>query len=606
MKKKILVFDKLTITNLIFFFIFYFLGFEIYYISIKTNLRKLYILKKLKKFGIKWFNFEDFDNDEIYSNKVQLSKLFCDNFTDEVSKQIWSTNLKEVFFNRHHLSACLNYKIKEKSNEIIELLEVAKILGKNKQSFVWTKNSELFNQINNKLYGIKNINFFINLDWIKIITTFLQKIIHVFGNGIKISNILKPKVLNPNNSSTDFRSNSNVAFFPHKGMYTQNLLKDYFYSNNKKSIFFKKNILHIEWDPTDVKINSKLFYYRNNIPLIFWCDLNKKKESVIEIFKFILKMIPIVLILKKRGLVTFFFISAFQIIHAKKKLLTLKNIKYLLVGYDNLFPPEISVACKLIDVKTIALQERVIVPNWVHKMIFDYYFVMGEKSLKTIKRRMNKTIINLISINQQKIKKYKIKKYKLKKSNFDYKCLVIDMNSLPKKYWFDNGRSLNNWRSNKKFYTEIIYLAKKYKNILFMIKSKNYLWIKNPEFRNIYKDMNKTNNIKILSNQRFWTPVRSVINSDFAIARYSSLADEFLNLNKPIILYDLKGYPQRFFDYGQKIVSYNIIQVEDKINKLIKNFTKFNKNLNVDRRKLFFSNKNISLNSNLDKILNLN
>ena len=59
-------------------------------------------------------------------------------------------------------------------------------------------------------------------------------------------------------------------------------------------------------------------------------------------------MIPIVLILKKREFVTFFFISAFQIIHAKKKLLTLKNIKYLLVGYDNLFPPEISVACKLI------------------------------------------------------------------------------------------------------------------------------------------------------------------------------------------------------------------------------------------------------------------
>ena len=59
MKKKILVFDKLTITNLIFFFIINFLSFEIYYISIKTNLRKLYILKKLKKFGIKWFNFED-------------------------------------------------------------------------------------------------------------------------------------------------------------------------------------------------------------------------------------------------------------------------------------------------------------------------------------------------------------------------------------------------------------------------------------------------------------------------------------------------------------------------------------------------------------------
>ena len=216
---------------------------------------------------------------------------------------------------------------------------------------------------------------------------------------------------------------------------------------------------------------------------------------------------------------------------------------------------------------------------------------------------MNKTITNLICINQQKILSYKFEKYKPRKSNFDYKCLVIDMNSLPKKNWFDNGRSLNNWRSNKKFYEEIIYLANKYKNILFMIKSKNYLWIKNPEFKNILKNMNKIKNLKILSDQKLWTPVKSVIETDFAIARYSSLADEFFNLNKPIILYDLKGFPQKFFDYGFNVVSYNIQQIEYKINKLVKNFANYNKSLNADRKKLFFSNKITRINLNLEKIL---
>ena len=600
---KILIFDKLTIINLIFFFIFKFLGFEIYYVSIKTSLRKLYILKKLKKFGIKWFNFEDFDNDEIYSNKVQLSKVFCDNFTDDVAKKIWSNNLKEVFLDRYHLSACLNYKIKKSSNEIIELLEVAKILGKNKNVYVWSKNSKLFDEINNRFYRIKNLNFFLNLDLIKIIISLSIKAIFIFIEKFKFKNFLNSKALISGNSLNNLGHNINVAFFPHKGMYTQNLLKDYFYSDNKKSIFYKNNILHIEWNPIDIKKNTKLFYFKNNIPLIFWSRFNKKKEAIIETFLFLFKVISVILILKERGLFKYFFLSAFQIIHAKKKLLMLKNLKYLLVGYDNLFPPEISVASKLISIKTIALQERVIVPNWVHKMIFDYYFVFGQKSLKTLKKRMNKTITNLICINQQKILSYKFEKYKPRKSNFDYKCLVIDMNSLPKKNWFDNGRSLNNWRSNKKFYEEIIYLANKYKNILFMIKSKNYLWIKNPEFKNILKNMNKIKNLKILSDQKLWTPVKSVIETDFAIARYSSLADEFFNLNKPIILYDLKGFPQKFFDYGFNVVSYNIQQIEYKINKLVKNFANYNKSLNADRKKLFFSNKITRLNLNLEKIL---
>ena len=44
------------------------------------------------------------------------------------------------------------------------------------------------------------------------------------------------------------------------------------------------------------------------------------------------------------------------------------------------------------------------------------------------------------------------------------------MHSLPINNWYENGRILNNWKSNKKFYNEIIFLANKYKNIEFFDK----------------------------------------------------------------------------------------------------------------------------------------
>ena len=67
---KVLVFEKLTIWNLIFFFILKIFNFKIYYVSISINLRKYFIINSLKKFNIEWFSYEKFDHQEIYSNKT--------------------------------------------------------------------------------------------------------------------------------------------------------------------------------------------------------------------------------------------------------------------------------------------------------------------------------------------------------------------------------------------------------------------------------------------------------------------------------------------------------------------------------------------------------
>lgn len=600
---KVLVFEKLTIWNLIFFFILKIFNFKIYYISISINLRKYFIINFLKKFNIEWFNYEKFDHQEIYSNKTQISKVFCDKYTDFIANQVWSKDLSSIFINKYHLSACLNYKIKERANQIIELLEVAKILGKKNKVYVWSPNSDLFEKINFKFYRVKNLYLLFNFKFISTFLILINKFTFLVLKQFYF--LIFFLIKNFYNQVSDKKINfgTEVAFFPHKGMYTQNILKDYYYSNNKKSLFYKSKILHIEWQKKDINNTSKQFYKKNKINLLFWNDIKYRKTSLIDTLRFFFKTLNIYIFLKEKGISTYFYLSVFHIIHAKKKLENIKNLKLILVGYDNLFPPEISVAAKLCNINTIALQERVIVPSWVHKMIFDYYFVIGKKSYDIVRFRMKNTIRNITRLYQQKKDKYKIHLKEIKTKKYKLSCLVIDMHSLPINNWYENGRILNNWKSNKKFYNEIIFLANKYKNIEFLIKSKNYIWLNNPEFKTVCKIMHATKNIKILHNQKIWTPEKSINISDFAIARYSSLADEFLNLGKPVILYDLKGYPQKFFNYGDKLISSNVNHIEKKLKKLTKNLNKFNKSLDKDREKLFFKKKNNKLITILENLI---
>ena len=69
-----------------------------------------------------------------------------------------------------------------------------------------------------------------------------------------------------------------------------------------------------------------------------------------------------------------------------------------------------------------------------------------------------------------------------------------------------------------------------------MIKSKNYDWTKIPYFQNILKEFKFSSNIIILNDPYNWTPTNCLTNTNFGIAKMSSLADEMLVLNKPIII----------------------------------------------------------------------
>ena len=176
----------------------------------------------------------------------------------------------------------------------------------------------------------------------------------------------------------------------------------------------------------------------------------------------------------------------------------------------------------------------------------------------------------------------------------------MDLHSL--RSWYYNGRApVNSWRRNKDFYHEIINLAEHFPQVEFLIKSKQYDWLDIPYFKEISRQLYQKKNIVILSDQKKWTPIRSVNACDFAISLYSSLSDEMLAIGKPVIIIDKFGEPEKYFNFG-KILAKNLDEVIKKINLIVEDYKKYNFQIEEDRNKIYYKNQPGKLNIELNKI----
>ena len=584
-KKNILLINKINIFNFVILILFKIYFNKIFFLETDRWLRNKKILSFLEIFGLNWINYSYYDLENVHSNTVKKTTLFCDKYSIYISKNIWINSLSIFFLNKDLLTACINSKIKENIMNIYEMMEVAQLLQKKNQVSLIMSNNFFFRTIN-KNYNLINLNIF-NYDIFKcfsfIFTIFFKICLIIYKKVISV-NFCKKKNKNQKYKENKFK----VAFFPHKGMFTQNNVKDYFYLKKTNSNFNQKKIAHIEWSKSDLNKQSHKYYFKNKISLFFWDSF--KKKNIMSVLKFFIFKFKLLFKLYRFSILIEILSSAYQVHNARQMIANnFPKLKYILVGYDLLFPVEISIASKYLDIKTIAIQDRLLHPSWSHKMCFDYYFLLGQQSKKVAKERMGKTIKNLNKTQISKIDNFNIKKNKKHKSKT--KCLVVDFSSLEEKKWYSNGRSiLGNWKTNCNFYYEVVSLSKKYPNILFLIKSKNYFWLKNNYFKDLVKILNKQKNIKILKNQKKWTPEYSIKFADFAISRYSSLSDQMFYLNKPTLIFNYNGYPGSIFDFGDKILVNNLNQLENKINLIEKDYHHYNKSLQQIRRRLFYYN----------------
>lgn len=591
--KNILITNRVSIFNFIFLIFLKIFYDKIFFLQVDNYLRSKKLLFVFQILGLNWLNYNRYYLQDVLAKRDRKSALYSDKYSIYISKKIWINSLKTFFLNRDLLTSCINEKIHKEVVIIYEIMEMALILQKKNKVSLFLSNNFFFKTINKK-YSFKNLNF-INFDIFKIISIFFSSIFKIFltvSKKLILIFFLKKKQHSENKSKIE-KNKFKVAFFPHKGIILNSKIKDHFYLSKVNSNFNKKNIAHVEWSHVDLPKSSNDYYLKNKLPLFFWDIYSFRKKSLEAVIKFFIFKFKLIYRLLKFSIFVEVLASAYQIIHAKEKIKNnFKELKYILIGYDLLFANEITIACKHLNIQTIAVQDRILVPSWSHAMCFDYYFTLGPSSIKILKKRMGKFINSFYPTSILKNNNYSLKK-KINKNKL--KCLVIDFHSLEEKDWYLNGRTYVNWKENFNFYYNIYSLAKQHPNILFLIKSKNYLWVKNNYFKNLVKIFNKQKNIKILNNQKKWTPEYSIKYADFAIAKYSSLADQMLYIKKPVLVVNYDGYPGLVQDFGNKILINNFNQLKNKISLIENNYFKYNKSLEHVRRELFYYTKKNSI-----------
>jgi len=614
---KILVLNNLSIISLPIIIFFRLLNFKILFISINSYFRNRNFLKFLSLFNINWFNYQEYKLDDVKIELMVKAAKFSENLSSEISDKYWHPTLEKIFINKFYLTACLTtYIYKYEIQNVMELMTIAKSFEKNgNKTYLWIPNNLISKRVNAQFYNLKNLNIFPNFYIMQILIIGLN----VIKRKLKNLNSKKNNKLSNNTKSAKKYNNFKIAHYPHKGIYylsdagdygkPQLYLKDYFYSYNKNDPFFYQNLLHIEWNLAEVDQKSKNYYDDNNIQYLEWRSFSDNWKILIKTFLFWKKNMHLFFKLAKYDFQILYYLLfiTFQIFKSLENLSKLENLKVLLCCHDELFPTELSVACKIKKIMTVSIQDRISVSNVIPLFIFDLYFASGEKSKNIIRKKMPdpfvKNLKNLYLIKTDKYHDLKNdKNYNNDYLNYKFKCIVMDWHSFPG--WYENGRAIvQNWRINKDFYQIIIDLANNYPQVNFLIKSKNYKWMNISFFEKIVNDMNKKKNISILDDQKKWMPMESLKVGDFAIARPSSLAEEMLFIGKPVIIYNsCGGIPEKVFDFGKKILANNYEEISEKLNLIIKDYGKFNSELDEDRNKLFYKREPGKLNREMNKI----
>jgi len=603
---KIIIFKKISFLLFFFFIFFRILNFKIYYLNISSNslLKNKKIIYLLSKLNLVWFNYIDFDLNSVVIKQFKITKDFTDNFSNEISNKFWGKDLEKNFINKNYFNACLNQNIWVSTTESIELLCVADFLKKkyNLKVYIFSSNNIIFRKINHSYYNFRNLNFFPKLYILEIINYLVIIVFNKFLGSISLKskkqgfeNKIK-KNINPLNQYK-------IGFVPHQGVNYNNLfIKDFYYDPNKKSNFYPTKIIHIELQNKNYLIQSKNFYLKNKINNIIINDVISYRKILLKFIFFIIKTTLInVKIFKYDSEIFYYYLKTIYFIFKYEEIISkFSSLKLLLVGHDVLFPLELSVVCKKKNIKTIAIQDRIVSSYWTKLLIFDYYFVSSSIAKKLIKSRMFPDLINkLVNIHPIKVEKFtRLKNNIIRK---DIKCLILDRHS-DVDWYLGHRTANNNWKINKEFYELILKLSRQFPNIDFDIKSKDYEWLKINFFREIISKFNKQKNVNILNNKSALNHKLLLKKYDFIFAFHTSLSDELLFLGKPVILLNENGYPGDIFPFSKTLLADSYDEICKKIYLIIKNDKGYNLKLNKIKNKIFFNKKFLSFSNQINNI----
>jgi len=386
----------------------------------------------------------------------------------------------------------------------------------------------------------------IPLDLLNYLIKSVKKIFSIFSR--------QKKELNQNTNNQFFNTNDvnlkkfekkSVAFVVHKGLIygTKDHVifkKSLYYSDDENSSLNKNNILHLDY--------SNFSSPEQNLN---WICLRKMKVSKTKILlKTILASAKTLILIRNWSefLGWLFCIQQYnrylQYCSVIKKF---KNLKIALIDYDVLCPKTLILALEKNNIKTIATQERFIHTFYPHEctLIVDTYYAVSEFAADHIKNSKYCNVKNLIPVGQYRsdyLTLYKNKNIpaEILEAKKNDKKIIIVLGYSPPHHWFESYISLtHSWSSQINFLDDIIKLSKLFKNTFFVLRYKEISWLACFRFKEIINKINNCENIIISDNYKeAFYAYKLCANTDLVIAKYTSLADECLTKEIPVLFYD--------------------------------------------------------------------
>ncbi len=585
--KKVIV-EELNCLNIFLILIFRFFGFKVFFYKITNFLRNQKLILILKKIEILKIDF----NNEIFSinnsyNKCKENSISQANLlTNKTVKKIWTKKLEKIFLNQTYLKILLFNHYKYQLWQTYVLFEYGKKIQK--------KNERIFFWLNKELLTLLIIKEYKNFEILK--PTYLNN----FSYLINILHLLKNKIIRKfqytifkknkkKKSINDNITNLKTLFFVSGGIVNANSnyldKKNFFFSEDRKDPLNKNNIKVYELNQ-NLDRRSLSYYEKYKIDCTFW--FQKKISSPVREKFFLLTSLLIEISLKfdlKLGSQVYIF--ALNILENLKRLDDHSNLKNAIIENEFQFPTTLAIALKHKKVKITCFAKRLIYTAQVHQVIIDNYFIIGDKTLNNLKSQLYKNINPIIVGGVESLKQKNLSKYLLNyKKKYALTCLVLDYHS--DKNWYKSSLDpIVNWSNNLKFYTSILKISISHPKILFVLKSKNYDWIKIPHFKNIYRCFKKQKNVIFFKKNYQITNYQMIQNVDFSIAKYTSLVDDFLMNHKPVIICEDVPFVKDFIKYDKSIVVEDYKTLDQCVLKLESNFSKFNSSLNLMRKKYF-------------------
>jgi len=612
----VISFLRLDFTTLLPLFIFRIMGAKVYYLDVNRFFMKNNRHLALGRVGIKWIDHQQSDS----CSFGELMRLWHER-TIEIGEVVLRSRINEVLLHseeNNNIFQTAVYEIVQSSVRLpLELVLVvnsrADLNGGDHPCWVWMPKTFItdllikpYEHMGNMCprwwvllevisYGARRISSRVSSLIFKIFKKIENKM-SGSGGGLKID---RDASFGSHKEINEF--DAEVAFFPHQGLlYGDMYVKDHFYSSVEGDAFNSKRIMHLELERPLNKPGYD-FYKANNLTFGYWddieCSKQIKKDAILKCIFAIMKLriedVDLEILIK-------FSRMRYLVDIAIVKLKKFNKLKVVLVGYDMIFPQWLAVACRLTGIKTVAIQERMVLSWILPPLLFDIYLTMGPQSAIYLQKRGPK-YMRYCSIGPVRLPKYVDAEAEARRilagapfKDFEAVVLAMDMHSSIDAT--ENGRALgNNWRINSRFYVDLLRLSEDFPEFIFLLKGKDVNFTKVDYLRPLSDQMLARSNIKILDDSSVWTPFVSVAVADIGFARHTSMADEMMALGKPVIFHDTYGFPSQVFDYGSEVTMHSYPQFVEAFRAFKHDRVAFNAKYDGLRQRLFGERVDVNL-----------